>query len=80
MLFRSGEDWSDGATVYVKLIQGTTVLAVQTVSAGSGAYSFSGVATGSYTLVLDNNPPPPTPPPLRPRAGSLSTAQAAAGA
>lgn len=52
---RNSEDWSSGTTVYVKLVQGSTVLAVQTVSPGTGAYSFSGVAPGSYTLVLDNN-------------------------
>ncbi|MGK0617699.1 right-handed parallel beta-helix repeat-containing protein [Meiothermus cerbereus] len=63
---RNAEDWSDGAMVYVKLVQGTTVLAVQMVSAGSGAYSFSGVAPGTYTLVLDDGIHPadttPTPP------------------
>jgi uncharacterized repeat protein (TIGR01451 family) len=63
----NSENWSGAPTVYVKLVQGTSVLAVQTVSAGSGAYSFSGVAPGTYTLVLDNNastsdttPTPPT--------------------
>ncbi len=77
---KDAEDWSDGATVYVKLVQGTTVLAVQTVSAGSGAYSFSGVAPGSYTLVLDNNASTadttPTPPSgwlfINPAGGSRS--------
>ncbi len=52
---RNSEDWSSGTTVYVKLVLGSTVLAVQTVSPGTGAYSFSGVAPGSYSLVLDNN-------------------------
>lgn len=77
---RDGEDWSDGATVYVKLVQGATVLAVQMVSAGSGAYSFSGVAPGTYTLVLDNNASTadttPTPPSgwlfINPAGGSRS--------
>jgi uncharacterized repeat protein (TIGR01451 family) len=63
---RNGEDWSDGATVYVKLVQGSAVVAVQTVSAGSGTYTFTGVAPGTYTLVLDDNPSTadttPTPP------------------
>lgn len=63
---RNSEDWSSGTTVYVKLVQGSTVLAVQTVNPGSGAYTFSGVAPGNYTLVLDNNNSPadltPTPP------------------
>lgn len=52
---KNGEDWSSGTTVYVKLVQGSAVLAVQAVSPGTGAYTFSGVAPGSYTLVLDNN-------------------------
>lgn len=52
---RNGEDWSDGVTVYVKLVQGSTVVAVQTVNPGTGSYTFSGVVPGSYTLVLDNN-------------------------
>jgi len=51
----NSENWSGAPTVYVKLVQGTTVLAVQTVSAGSGAYTFTGVAPGTYTLVLDDN-------------------------
>ncbi len=63
---RNAEDWSDGATVYVKLVQGNAVVNVAMVNPGSGAYSFSGVAPGSYTLLLDNNPSTsdtaPTPP------------------
>jgi uncharacterized repeat protein (TIGR01451 family) len=77
---RNGEDWSDGVPVYVKLVQGGTVVAVQTVSAGSGTYTFTGVAPGSYTLVLDNNPSTadttPTPPSgwlfINPALGSRS--------
>jgi uncharacterized repeat protein (TIGR01451 family) len=77
---RNGEDWSDGATVYVKLVQGSTVVAVQTVSAGSGTYTFTGVAPGTYTLVLDDNNDPadttPTPPSgwlfINPALGSRS--------
>jgi len=77
---KDGEDWSDGATVYVKLVQGSTVVAVETVNPGSGIYSFSGVAPGSYTLVLDNNPSTadttPTPPSgwlfINPAGGSRS--------
>lgn len=52
---RDEEDWADGAKVYVKLVQGGSVVAVGTVNPGSGTYSFSGVAPGTYTLVLDDN-------------------------
>ncbi|ADH64645.1 conserved repeat domain protein [Allomeiothermus silvanus DSM 9946] len=60
------EDWSGGPTVYVKLLQGSSVAAVQTVGSGMGAYSFANVLPGSYTLILDDNPSTsdltPTPP------------------
>uniref|UniRef100_UPI000306D401 right-handed parallel beta-helix repeat-containing protein n=1 Tax=Thermus aquaticus TaxID=271 RepID=UPI000306D401 len=83
---RNGEDWSDGATVYVKLVQGSTVVAVQTVNPGSGTYTFTGVAPGSYTLVLDDNNDPadttPTPPSgwlfINPALGSRSVTVAGA--
>ena len=59
------EDWSSGVAVYVKLLQGSTVQ-VATVNPGTGAFSFTSLAQGSYTLVLDDNPDPsdtvPTPP------------------
>jgi uncharacterized repeat protein (TIGR01451 family) len=77
---RNGEDWSDGATVFVKLVQGSTVVAVETVNPGSGTYTFTGVAPGTYTLVLDNNASTtdttPTPPSgwlfINPALGSRS--------
>ncbi len=50
-----GEDWTSGVTVYVKLLQGSSVLQVATVNPGSGAYSFPNLAPGSYTLILDDN-------------------------
>ncbi|RTH02406.1 hypothetical protein CSW47_10730, partial [Thermus scotoductus] len=53
-----GEDWSDGATVWVKLLQGGSVVAQAQVDPGSGVFSFPGVAPGSYTLFLDNNDDP----------------------
>ncbi|KIQ55545.1 DUF7933 domain-containing protein [Meiothermus taiwanensis] len=82
---RNSENWSTGVTVYVKLVQGSTVLAVQTVSPGTGAYSFSGVAPGSYSLVLDNNnstaDTTPTPPAgwhfINPAGGSRAITVAA---
>lgn len=74
----SGEDWSGSPTVYVKLIQGSSVIAVQTVGPGTGNFSFTGVAPGSYTLIVDNNnntgDTTPTPPPgwlfINPASGS----------
>jgi len=76
----SGESWSDGATVWVKLLQGGSVVAQAQVDPGSGVFSFTGVAPGSYTLFLDNNNDPsdttPTPPPgwlfVNPPSGSLN--------
>ncbi|MGQ9735235.1 MAG: DUF7933 domain-containing protein [Thermaceae bacterium] len=52
---KNGEDWSDGPNVYVKLVQGSSVVAVQTVPSGTGNFSFTGVAPGSYTLIVDDN-------------------------
>lgn len=74
------EDWSGGTTVWVKLLQGGTLVDQVQVDPGSGAYSFSGVAPGSYVLVLDDNNDPtdtaPTPPAgwlfVNPAGGSLS--------
>ncbi|MGC8904601.1 right-handed parallel beta-helix repeat-containing protein [Thermus sp.] len=74
------EDWSDGVAVYVKLIQGSAVVAVQAVAPGAGTYTFTGVAPGSYTLVLDDNSDlgdtAPTPPSgwlfVNPGSGTLS--------
>lgn len=42
------------ATVYVKLVQNGTVVSVATMT-GTGTYSFSGVANGSYTVVVSTN-------------------------
>lgn len=52
-----GESWSAGTTAYVKLFltcSGTAV-SVQTLSPPTGAYVFSGVAAGSYCLVVSNS-------------------------
>ncbi|BDB11143.1 hypothetical protein TthTMY_08820 [Thermus thermophilus] len=75
-----GESWSDGATVWVKLLQGGSVVAQVQVDPGSGVFSFTGVAPGSYTLFLDDNnnlsDTTPTPPSgwlfVNPPSGSLS--------
>ncbi|WP_337843842.1 hypothetical protein [Thermus sp.] len=77
---KNGEDWADGVTVYVKLVQGSTAVAVQAVGPGSGGFSFFPVPPGNYTLVLDDNgsttDTTPTPPPgwhfINPGGGLLS--------
>ncbi|MDX2004678.1 MAG: choice-of-anchor L domain-containing protein [Meiothermus sp.] len=48
----SGESWSGGPTVFVNLIQAGTVVQSAQVASGGGAYSFSAVLPGSYSLVL----------------------------
>ncbi|NPA91638.1 MAG: hypothetical protein GXO55_09360, partial [Chloroflexi bacterium] len=62
----AGEDWSDGTTAYVKLIQDGSVLRIFQVDPGDGAYAFSAVPPGDYTLIVDDNDDPtditPTPP------------------
>ena len=52
-----GESWSAGTTAYVKLFLNCsgTALSVQTLSPPTGAYVFSGVASGSYCLVVSNS-------------------------
>ncbi|GIW33201.1 hypothetical protein [Meiothermus sp.] len=56
-----GEDWSSGAPVYVNLVQGSSVVQSVAVNPGSGVYTFSTVAPGSYTLVVTNSPTNTTP-------------------
>jgi uncharacterized repeat protein (TIGR01451 family) len=56
----STEDWTGGPTVYTKLFAGScpatgTALSVQTLTTPTGAYTFTGVASGSYCIVLSNN-------------------------
>lgn len=73
-----GEDWSSGTLVYVNLVQGGSVVQSVAVSAGTGSYSFSGVAPGSYTLVVTGSASSTTPAPpsgwlfIEPVAGSRS--------
>lgn len=73
-----GEAW-DGPTVYLKLVQGGSVVAQQALSSGPGNFTFSNVPPGNYTLILDDNPggdTTPTPPTgwlfIEPVAGSRS--------
>ncbi|WP_457629188.1 lamin tail domain-containing protein [Oceanithermus sp.] len=50
------ESWSDGPAVYVKLVRDGAVVQVVAVAAGSdGAYAFTAVEPGDYTLVVDDN-------------------------
>lgn len=73
-----GEDWSSGTSVYVNLVQGGSVVQSVAVSAGTGSYSFSGVAPGNYTLVVTSSASSITPTPpsgwlfIEPVAGSRS--------
>lgn len=46
-----GETWT-GATVYVNLVMSGAVVKSTTVAAGTGSFTLSPVASGSYTLVL----------------------------
>lgn len=57
----SGETWA-GGSVYAKLFAGAcpvagpaAALSVQTLTAPTGAYTFTGVAAGSYCIVLSSN-------------------------
>jgi len=74
----SGETWSSGVSVYVNLVSGTTVKQSALVSAGTGAYTFSSVIPGTYTVVLTNSATSTTPTiptgwvATSPSAGSLS--------
>jgi uncharacterized repeat protein (TIGR01451 family) len=50
--------YPDGSFVYVKLVQAGSVVAVATPDHVSGAYSFSSVLAGTYTVQLSNNSDP----------------------
>ncbi|WP_341865798.1 hypothetical protein, partial [Thermus tenuipuniceus] len=50
------EDWTSGTTVHVSLVQGGTVVQSVVVNPGTGAFSFTGVPPGSYTLVVATSP------------------------
>ena len=52
----TGEDWQNGSTVYVKLLDGNgSVVQVTRVDPGDGAYHFDVVAAGDYTLIVADN-------------------------
>jgi len=51
------ESWGSGTTAYVKLFLNCTgsAVAVRTLTASSGSYTFGGVMAGNYCLVVSNN-------------------------
>ena len=51
----AAEDWSASPSVFVNLVSGVTVVQSVTVPAGSGAYAFSNVPPGNYTIVVTNS-------------------------
>ncbi|MDX2111101.1 MAG: isopeptide-forming domain-containing fimbrial protein [Verrucomicrobiota bacterium] len=55
------EDWTQGPTVYVNLVQGGAVLRSIAINPGSGFYNFTEVANGSYTVVVTNGAANPNP-------------------
>ena len=48
----TSEDWSTGTSVFVNLVQAGAVVQSVNVTAGTGAYSFATVASGTYSVVL----------------------------
>ncbi len=54
-LLDTGETWTSGSSVFVNLVSGSTVVQSVTVPAGAGTFSFTGVAAGSYTIVITNS-------------------------
>jgi fimbrial isopeptide formation D2 family protein/uncharacterized repeat protein (TIGR01451 family) len=56
-----GEDWNEGETVYVNLIQDGTVLDSITVTPGSGDYLFERVSGGNYSIIVSDSPTNATP-------------------
>jgi uncharacterized repeat protein (TIGR01451 family) len=51
----STEDWTGGPSVFVNLVQSGAVVQSVTVPAGAGAYSFSSVTAGTYSIVVTNS-------------------------
>jgi uncharacterized repeat protein (TIGR01451 family) len=50
--FATGESWTSGVAVYINLVSAGVVKQSIQVPAGTGAYSFSSVIPGAYTIVL----------------------------
>lgn len=80
----AGETWSSGTPVFVNLVQGGVVVQSVSVAVGTGAYSFSGIVNGTYSLVLTNSASSITPTvpsgwvPVSPVSGSLTVSYAGA--
>ncbi|MDQ8193921.1 isopeptide-forming domain-containing fimbrial protein [Coraliomargarita sp. SDUM461004] len=51
-----GEDWGEGETVYVNLVQDGVVLDSVVVNPGSGDYEFDRVSGGDYSIVVTDSP------------------------
>jgi uncharacterized repeat protein (TIGR01451 family)/fimbrial isopeptide formation D2 family protein len=51
-----GESWANGVTVFVNLLQGTSVIDSFEVSPGSGDFVFEDVSSGNYTLIVTDGP------------------------
>jgi hypothetical protein len=51
----NGETWATGTSVFVNIVSGGAVVQSVAVGAGSGAYSFSNIPVGNYTIVLTNS-------------------------
>lgn len=50
----SGEDWTGGTSVLVNLVKAGVVVQSVTVPAGTGAFSFGSVTSGTYSIVVTN--------------------------
>ncbi|MGZ0707440.1 isopeptide-forming domain-containing fimbrial protein [Coraliomargarita sp. W4R53] len=50
------EDWSEGVTVYVNLVEAGNVIDSIEVSPGSGEYEFERVSGGNYVIILTDSP------------------------
>ncbi|HWZ45994.1 MAG TPA: right-handed parallel beta-helix repeat-containing protein [Candidatus Saccharimonadales bacterium] len=50
----SGEDWTAGASVFVNLVSGGTVVQSVSVPAGAGTFTFTNVGAGTYSIVVTN--------------------------
>jgi uncharacterized repeat protein (TIGR01451 family) len=52
---KDGSENGTGLTLFAKLISAGTVIQAVPVNTVSGAYSFTAVSAGSYTVMIDNN-------------------------
>lgn len=52
---KDGTEAGLGVSLYVKLLNGTTIIQSAVVDPGTGLYSLSGISSGTYNLILDTN-------------------------